>query len=497
MGGGRHDHHEPQQPVPRGAFAPVAEEVTVTELRSPARCPTELDGRYLRNGPNPISAPIPPPTTGSWATAWCTACALRDGAGRVVPQPVGALGRGGRRARRAAPPRPRPRRVRLLRQHATSSATPAARSPSSKPADGPTSSPTSSTPSARATSTAPCRAATRPTRTATRRPGELHALSYFFGWGEHGAVLGDRHRRARAAHGRHRRRRQPDDARLLADRPTTSCSTTCPVTFDAGRGRAARRVRCVGPWPSLMSRVDRPPAHPRVARRRPCCAQPDGHGLPVRLGRDAAGPRRRAAPRRRRLPTSSGSRSSPATCTTRSTRTRTATTASCSTSCATRGCSRRDRTGPNEGTPTLDRWTIDRTAGKVLEERLDDRGQEFPAHRRAADRPPPPLRLRAHRRDATARTSRRSDALLKHDLAVGQHRRPLVRSRHRGRGVRVRAPRRGQRRGRRLPAGLRAPPGRGPDRPDGARRRPRSRTSPPCTCPVRVPLGFHGNWVPA
>ena len=34
--------------------------------------------------------------------------------------------------------------------------------------------------------------------------------------------------------------------------------------------------------------------------------------------------------------------------------------------------------GPNEGAPTLDRWTIDLSAGKLLEERLDDRGQEFP-----------------------------------------------------------------------------------------------------------------------
>ncbi|WP_370947773.1 carotenoid oxygenase family protein [Amycolatopsis sp. cg5] len=38
----------------------------------------------------------------------------------------------------------------------------------------------------------------------------------------------------------------------------------------------------------------------------------------------------------------------------------------------------RDHTGPNEGPPTLDRWTVDLAAGKVIEERLDDRGQEFP-----------------------------------------------------------------------------------------------------------------------
>jgi carotenoid cleavage dioxygenase len=38
----------------------------------------------------------------------------------------------------------------------------------------------------------------------------------------------------------------------------------------------------------------------------------------------------------------------------------------------------RVRNGPDDGVPTLDRWTIDRSGGKVIEERLDDRGQEFP-----------------------------------------------------------------------------------------------------------------------
>jgi len=36
--------------------------------------------------------------------------------------------------------------------------------------------------------------------------------------------------------------------------------------------------------------------------------------------------------------------------------------------------------GPNEGPPTLDRWTLDLASGTVKEERLDDRGQEFPRH---------------------------------------------------------------------------------------------------------------------
>jgi carotenoid cleavage dioxygenase len=37
-----------------------------------------------------------------------------------------------------------------------------------------------------------------------------------------------------------------------------------------------------------------------------------------------------------------------------------------------------DVQGPNEGPPTLSRWTFDLAAGKVVEEVVDDRGQEFP-----------------------------------------------------------------------------------------------------------------------
>ena len=34
--------------------------------------------------------------------------------------------------------------------------------------------------------------------------------------------------------------------------------------------------------------------------------------------------------------------------------------------------------GPAEGTPTLERWHLDGQGAAVKEERLDDRGQEFP-----------------------------------------------------------------------------------------------------------------------
>lgn len=39
-----------------------------------------------------------------------------------------------------------------------------------------------------------------------------------------------------------------------------------------------------------------------------------------------------------------------------------------------------DVLGPNEGDTTLERWTVDPGSGKVHEERLDDRSQEFPRH---------------------------------------------------------------------------------------------------------------------
>ena len=39
---------------------------------------------------------------------------------------------------------------------------------------------------------------------------------------------------------------------------------------------------------------------------------------------------------------------------------------------------RTQQLGPSEGTPTLERWHLDGHGGAVKEERLDDRGQEFP-----------------------------------------------------------------------------------------------------------------------
>ena len=73
--------------------------------------------------------------------------------------------------------------------------------------------------------------------------------------------------------------------------------------------------------------------------------------------------------------------------------------------------------GPNEGPTTLDRWTVDLADGKVRETRLDDHPQEFP---RIDER----LLGRPHRYGYAMQTSgtggAAGDSVLKHDLARGQ-----------------------------------------------------------------------------
>ncbi len=89
-------------PYLEGNNAPVTTEETVTDLPVTGTLPSVLNGRYLRNGPNPITPPDP--ATYHWFSGH------RHGArhphrGRacpLVPQPLGPLCRGGRRPGRAA-----------------------------------------------------------------------------------------------------------------------------------------------------------------------------------------------------------------------------------------------------------------------------------------------------------------------------------------------------------------------------------------------------------
>ncbi|WP_193046652.1 carotenoid oxygenase family protein [Mycolicibacterium baixiangningiae] len=75
-----------------------------------------------------------------------------------------------------------------------------------------------------------------------------------------------------------------------------------------------------------------------------------------------------------------------------------------------------DHLGPNEGPPTLDRWTVDLADGKVREARIDDRAQEFPR----VDERLVGKRSRYGYAPAVGDRATGSDVLIKHDLAVGE-----------------------------------------------------------------------------
>ncbi|EUA92275.1 retinal pigment epithelial membrane family protein [Mycobacterium ulcerans str. Harvey] len=145
-------------------------EVTATDLEVTGRIPDYLDGRYLRNGPNPVAEVNP--ATYHWFTGdgMVHGVALRDGRASwyrnrwVRSMPVcAALG-----SRR--PPGSTPG------GHAGAGANTNVLSHAGRTlalvegASQTMSSPTTSTPWAPATSTAPCPAVTPPIRTATPRP---------------------------------------------------------------------------------------------------------------------------------------------------------------------------------------------------------------------------------------------------------------------------------------------------------------------------------------
>ena len=155
----------------------------------------------------------------------------------------------------------------------------------------------------------------------------------------------------------------------------------------------------------------------------------------------------------------------------------------------------RHRLGPDDGPPVLWRWTLDTATGVVTEEQRSDVPLEFP---RVDER----LVGRRHR-FGYASEVRRTGCGQRLRRPAGPHRRrrgpPRSTSgpgRH-VRGVGHGAPPRRRRRGRRLADELRLRRGDRPQRPRGAAgRRPGRRPGGHRPAADRVPLGFHGNWVP-
>ena len=97
-------------------YAPLDEEVTAFDLPVEGTIPLELEGRFLRNGPNPLGpCRTWRRTTGSRATGWSTGCACAT----VAPSGTELAGCARRRSaspRRGAGARRATRRVRH-RQH--------------------------------------------------------------------------------------------------------------------------------------------------------------------------------------------------------------------------------------------------------------------------------------------------------------------------------------------------------------------------------------------
>ncbi|MFK0193682.1 carotenoid oxygenase family protein [Kitasatospora sp. NPDC090308] len=157
----------------------------------------------------------------------------------------------------------------------------------------------------------------------------------------------------------------------------------------------------------------------------------------------------------------------------------------------------RDRLHPSESAPALWRWTLDPREGAVLEHRLDGRTQEFP--RIDERRTGLPYRYAFTLELAPGQGAALcGPALLRHDLTTGRtDRHPFADGRQGGEAVFV-------------PRDARAPEGDGwlltlvydpaADRSELLVLDTADFTGPPIAAvplPVRVPHGFHAQWVPS
>ena len=320
-----------------GNYAPVREEVTVTDLKVTGSIPAGLDGRYLRNGPNPIEDADP--ATYHWFTGdgMVHGVRLRDGKAewyrnRYVRSAAVA-------AELGEPVRPGPVHAEMdfasntnVIGHAgrTFAIVEAGARPYELTDELDTIGPCDLEGTLPGGYTAPPK----------RDPltGELHAISYFWGWGNkvQYTVIGTDGRVRRVV-----------DVETTGSPMVHDCSLTessviiydMPVVFDLEMAMSGKGLpyRWDEEYPARLGVLPREGAAEDVRWYdiEPCYvfhplnAYDDGERIVLDVVRH---PKMFA----------------------------------------------RNMLGPNEGKPTLDRWTIDTNAGKVLEERLDDRGQEFP-----------------------------------------------------------------------------------------------------------------------
>jgi carotenoid cleavage dioxygenase-like enzyme len=328
-------------PYLEGNFAPVLEEVTATELAVTGHVPEGLSGRYLRNGPNPVSAPEP--SSYHWFTGdgMVHGIRLRDGRAEWYrnrwvrsARVAGALGE---------EPRPGPVHADMDFAPNTNVIGHAGRTfaiveAGARPYEL----------STELETIGPCDFGGTLQGGYTAHPkrdpltGELYAVSYFFGWGNDVEVtIMDAQAKVRSS-----RRVAMGGPVSVHDCAITQRSIVLldlPVTFslDAAAAGASFPYRWEEGYRSRVGLLPRDGGSTDVVWHdiEPCYVfhpmnafdDPDGDGNGVVV--DVV--RHPSMFRTRHL-------------------------------------------GPNEGVPTLERWHLDGHGGAVKEERLDDRGQEFP-----------------------------------------------------------------------------------------------------------------------
>jgi carotenoid cleavage dioxygenase-like enzyme len=326
-------------PYLEGNFAPVLEEVTATELAVTGHVPEVLSGRYLRNGPNPVSAPEP--SSYHWFTGdgMVHGIRLRDGRAEWYrnrwvrsAQVARALGE---------EPRPGPVHADMDFAPNTNVIGHAGRTfaiveAGARPYEL----------STELETIGPCDFGGTLQGGYTAHPkrdpltGELYAVSYFFGWGNDVEVtIMDAQAKVRSS-----RRVTMGGPVSVHDCAITQRSIVLldlPVTFsmDAAATGASFPYRWEEGYRSRIGLLPRDGESTEVVWHdiEPCYVfhpmnafdDAEGDGIVVDVVRHPSMFRTRYL-------------------------------------------------GPNEGAPTLERWHLDGHGGAVKEERLDDRGQEFP-----------------------------------------------------------------------------------------------------------------------
>jgi carotenoid cleavage dioxygenase len=326
-------------PYLQGNYAPVHEELTATELAVSGSIPEELCGRYLRNGPNPVMAPDP--ATYHWFTGsgMVHGIRLRDGGAEWyrnrwvrAPEVAKALGE---------EPKPGPVHANMDFAANTNVIGHAGRTFAIVEAG---SLPYELTDELE--TVGPCdfdgTLAGGYTAHPKRDPqsGELYAVSYFWGWGDDVDVsIIDTSARVRSS-----RRVTLGGSVSLHDCAITERAIVLldlPVIFsmEAVTEGASFPYRWQDGYQSRVGLLPREGDSTEVVWHdvEPCYVfhvmnaydEPGGKGIVLDVVRHPS-------------------------------------------------MFRTHLLGPSEGTPTLERWHLDGNGGAVKEERLDDHGQEFP-----------------------------------------------------------------------------------------------------------------------